>query len=135
MRSFPSVKTRGFHEDEAGGIAHLLKRFFAHVSLMFIMKSWIGFYLFWLSDYLVHAMSQIVRVGKRNAVYLPRSVTEALGIKEGDKLRVMVRDNTIVMRPLPRLFEKRRYWASTTIEEFEAESEELIEDIEREGKS
>ena len=135
MRSFPSVKTRGFHEDEAGSIAHLLKRFFAHVSLMFIMKSWIGFYLFWLSDYLVYAMSQIVRVGRRNAVYLPRSVTEALGIKEGDKLRVMVRDNTIVMRPLPRLFEKRRYWASTTIEEFEAESEELIEDVEREGKS
>ena len=91
--------------------------------------------MFWLSGYLVDVMSQIVRVGKKNAVYLPKSVTEALGIKEGDKLQVMVRDDTIVMKPLPKLFEKRGYWASTTIEEFEAESEELIEDIERECKS
>jgi len=76
-------------------------------------------------------MSQTVRVGRKNAVYLPKSVVEALGIKEGDRLQVVVKDNAIVMRPVPRLFVKRRSWASTTIEEFEAESEELAEELER----
>jgi AbrB family looped-hinge helix DNA binding protein len=78
-------------------------------------------------------MSQVVRVGRKNAIYLPKGVTEALGVEEGDRLRVAVKDNAIIMRPLPRLFAKRRCWASTTVEEFEAESEGLVEGLEREG--
>ena len=71
-------------------------------------------------------MYQIVRVGKRNALYLPKRITEALGIKEGDKLMLEVRDNMIILRPLPKLFRERKYWSETTINEFERESEELV---------
>ncbi len=72
-------------------------------------------------------MSQIVRVGRKYALYLPREVVEKLNIREGDKLLVMLRDGEIVLRPLPRLLRKRRYWAETTVEEFEAESQKLVE--------
>ncbi|OGD48272.1 hypothetical protein A3K69_00310 [Candidatus Bathyarchaeota archaeon RBG_16_57_9] len=40
------------------------------------------------------------RVGKKNAIYLPKAVVEATGLKEGDKIMLRVTDKTVVVEPL-----------------------------------
>ncbi len=76
-------------------------------------------------------MSLVVRLSKKNAIYLPREVVEKLNLREGDRLLVEVRDNAIVLRPVPKLFDKNVvFWSSTTVEELEKESEELVRDLE-----
>lgn len=70
-------------------------------------------------------MSLVVRVGRKYALYLPKEVIKKLGLREGDRLLLSIRGNELVLRPLPRLFRERGYWAETTVEEFEEESEEL----------
>jgi len=78
-------------------------------------------------------MSLIVRLGKKNAIYLPRQVVEKLKLREGDKLAIELRDREIILRPLPRFFDEGiEYWSSTSTEEIERESEELIEHAEKE---
>lgn len=52
-----------------------------------------------------------VRLGRKYAVYLPREVVERLGLREGDRLEVRLEDGEIVLRPVPRLLRRRRYWA------------------------
>ncbi len=49
---------------------------------------------------------------------------EKLGLGEGDKLLLTVKEDEIVLRPLPRLFRRRPYWAHTTPDEVEKEAEE-----------
>ncbi len=39
-----------------------------------------------------------VRVGKKNAIYLPKRVTEALDIREGDRLILLVRGRNLILR-------------------------------------
>ena len=69
-------------------------------------------------------MKLTIRVGRKHTLYLPKEVVEKLRIREGDKLLLEVHGDKIIVRQLPRLLEKRRYWAKTSIEEFEQESEE-----------
>lgn len=71
-------------------------------------------------------MSLIVRIGKKNAIYLPKKITERLNLREGDLLLVEIEENSIVMKPLPRLLKKRRIWSTTTIKELEEESEKMF---------
>lgn len=70
-------------------------------------------------------MGLVVRVGRKYAVYLPREVVERLGLREGDRLLLSIRGDELVLRPLPRLLRERGYWAETTVEEVEAEGENL----------
>ena len=70
-------------------------------------------------------MSLVARVGRKYALYLPREVVERLGLREGDRLLLSIRGDELVLRPLPRLLRERSYWAETTVEELEAESENL----------
>lgn len=72
-------------------------------------------------------MSLIVRLGRKNAIYLPRQVVEKLRLREGDRLVVELRDREIVLKPLPRIFDEEiECWGSASIEEIERESEELM---------
>ncbi len=77
-------------------------------------------------------MSQIVRIGKKYALYLPKNVVEELDLKEGDKLLLEIRNGMLILKPIPKLFEKRKYWSETTIDEFESESEEIVKTAEAE---
>lgn len=38
------------------------------------------------------------RVGKKFTLYLPRKIVSSLGIKEGDKVRISVEDERIIIR-------------------------------------
>jgi AbrB family looped-hinge helix DNA binding protein len=45
-------------------------------------------------------MEKIIRVGKRNTIYLPKAIVEELGIKEGDMLVLVYDKDKIELRPL-----------------------------------
>ena len=72
-------------------------------------------------------MSRFVRIGKRYAIYLPKAIVRELKLREGDRLIVECTEDRIILRLLPRLLRERKYWSETTVEEFERESEALIE--------
>jgi len=46
-----------------------------------------------------------VRVGKKHALYLPKSVVRALGLREGDKLLLIVEDDKIVLQKIKSFFQ------------------------------
>jgi len=76
----------------------------------------------------VNELSQVVRgrVGKKGAVYLPKRVMEALGIREGDAVVMRVEGNRLILEFVPdplSLALRVKKWAKITVEEFEAESE------------
>ncbi len=65
-------------------------------------------------------------MGRKRAIYLPREILEAVGLREGDLITVRVEGERIVVERAPDPFllaVRRRKWASTNVEEFEEESE------------
>ncbi|MCE4602731.1 MAG: AbrB/MazE/SpoVT family DNA-binding domain-containing protein [Desulfurococcales archaeon] len=76
-------------------------------------------------------MTRKLRVGRKRAIYLPREILDALDLREGDPVVVKVEDNRIIIERAPDPFllaARRSKWASTTVEEFEEESEREQED-------
>ncbi|MCX8182432.1 MAG: AbrB/MazE/SpoVT family DNA-binding domain-containing protein [Candidatus Methanomethyliaceae archaeon] len=73
-------------------------------------------------------MSQaiITKLGKKGAIYIPKQISERLGLREGDKVLMKVDDNKLIFEfiqdPLS-LALKIKKWSRTTVEEFEKESE------------
>ena len=61
-------------------------------------------------------LSQIVRIGRKYAIYLPKSIVDKLMLQEGDKLAIKAEENQIILKPLPKLLTKSSYWAETTIQ-------------------
>ncbi len=70
-------------------------------------------------------MSWRVRLGRKNAVYLPREVVERLGLREGDRLEVRLVEGGVLLKPVPRLLRERRFWGEVKPEEVEEVGEEL----------
>ena len=70
---------------------------------------------------------RIVRVTKKNTIYIPKEVAESLGITEGAYLELTVEDNKLVAYPIPDPFWlalKGPKYAEATVEEIERTSEE-----------
>ena len=67
-------------------------------------------------------MKRIVRLGKRNAIYLPKEVVERLNLKEGDKLALVVNGDKIELTPVRK---PEGYWAEVDPEEAERAGEAL----------
>jgi len=68
----------------------------------------------------------VSRVGKKGAIYLPKHIMRALGVREGDKVLMRVEGGRLVLEFVPdplSLALKVRKWARTSVEEFEAKSE------------
>ncbi len=42
-----------------------------------------------------------VRVGRRRTLVIPKAVAEALGIDEGSRLKLLVKDGRIILEPIP----------------------------------
>jgi len=74
----------------------------------------------------------ISKVGRRGAIYIPKSVLKRLGINEGDRVLIKLADNKVILEfisdPLS-LALKIKKWAKTTVEEFEEESEEEQDEL------
>ncbi|MCC6059628.1 MAG: AbrB/MazE/SpoVT family DNA-binding domain-containing protein [Thermofilum sp.] len=74
----------------------------------------------------------VVSIGRKYAVYLPRSVVEELKLKEGEKLVLTVEGESIVLRRLPDFFEEARRSPKRlrlAPEEFERASAEAQEEL------
>jgi len=68
------------------------------------------------------------RVGRKNTIYIPKAIAEAVGLREGDIVTISVKDGKIVIEVIPDPFDlalRGSKFAETTFEEFERESEEM----------
>ena len=84
--------------------------------------------------------SKVVRVSKKNTIYIPKDVAEKAGISEGTLVEVSVEDGKIVLTPIPDPLWLALYgpkFAEVSIEDVERTSEEMQEGHahEREGSS
>ena len=70
-------------------------------------------------------MIQIIQIGKRNTIYLPKQVAEKLNLREGDKLILEIRGDTLILKPVKSFLCKRKAWASIDVEEIESVGEEI----------
>ncbi|WP_054853901.1 AbrB/MazE/SpoVT family DNA-binding domain-containing protein [Vulcanisaeta distributa] len=69
-----------------------------------------------------------VRVSKKNTIYIPKAISEAVGISEGDYVVLRVDGGRIIIERVEDPFEyalKVKKFAEVTFEEFERESEEM----------
>ena len=72
------------------------------------------------------------RVGRKNTIYIPKSVAEAVGLREGSIVRLTVKGGKIVIEPIPDPFElalKQPKFARIRFEDFERESEEMQSEL------
>jgi len=68
------------------------------------------------------------RVGRKNTIYIPKAIAEAVGLREGDIVMISVKDGKIVIEVIQDPFDlalRGSKFAETTFEEFERESEEM----------
>lgn len=68
------------------------------------------------------------RVGKKNVLYIPKSIAEAVGLREGSVVKLRVKGYRVIMEVVPDPFDLAlRYpkFAKVSFEEFEKESEEM----------
>ena len=73
-----------------------------------------------------------VRISKKFTLYLPKAVVEAVGLKEGDFVKIKVNGSKIILEPVPNPFDlalKGPKFAKITFEEFEKESEEMQSEL------
>ncbi len=73
-----------------------------------------------------------VRISKKFTLYIPKAIAEAVGLKEGDYVKIRVENSKIVLEPVPDPFDialRGPKFAKTTFEEFEKESEEMQDEL------
>ncbi len=66
-----------------------------------------------------------VRVGKGRTIVVPKEVAEALGIDEGSRLKLEVRGDSIILKPVPNAIQlsiRGEKVARINLRELEAES-------------
>jgi AbrB family looped-hinge helix DNA binding protein len=83
-------------------------------------------------------MSSIVRVSKKNTIYIPKDIAGKLGIVEGSYLELRVEGDKLVATPILNPFWltlKGTKFAKTTLEEIERVSEEEQSRYEGENSS
>ena len=68
--------------------------------------------------------SQIIRIGRRMAVYIPKDVAKRLGLEEGEKMVLQLVDGKLVLTPIkpPRM---QKAWGEVSMEEVEEVGKEL----------
>ncbi len=72
------------------------------------------------------------KVSRKNMLYIPKSIAQAVGLKEGMTVRLWVEEGKIVIEPVHDPFElalKGVKFAKTTFKEFEKESEEMQSEL------
>lgn len=78
-------------------------------------------------------MSEVrVKISRKFTLYLPRSITRALDLREGDYVKLRVEGGRVILEPVLDPFDlalRGRKFAKVTFEEFERESEELQREL------
>jgi len=81
---------------------------------------------------------RIVRLSKKNTIYIPKDLAEKAGIREGVLLEISVENGRVVLTPIPDPLWLALYgpkFAEITVEEVEKYSEEMQEGYLNEGTS
>jgi len=73
--------------------------------------------------------SQVIQVGKKYTIYLPKKVVEELRIREGDKLMLKVEGEEIILRKVNSKPKVAKVWSKIKVEEVEKVGEELTRQI------
>lgn len=73
-------------------------------------------------------MSQVIRVGKKRMIYIPKDIAEKLGVKEGDKMILEVIGDRIVLTPVKSRVEQG-FWGEVSAKEVEEVGEEITREI------
>ncbi len=73
--------------------------------------------------------SQVIQVGKKYTIYLPKKIVEELGIREGDKLMLKIEGEEIILRKVHSKPKIAKVWSKVKIEEVEKVGEELTKQI------
>lgn len=71
---------------------------------------------------------RVVRVSKKNTVYIPKDVAEKVGIGEGSLLEISVDNGRIILTPVPDPLWLALYgpkFAEVSVEDIERTSEEM----------
>jgi len=76
----------------------------------------------------VSLVVEVIQVGKKRAIYIPKHIAEELGINVGDKLILEVKDGKIILTHIKKV-EKNVFWGEVTIEEVEKVGEEITRDL------
>jgi len=66
-----------------------------------------------------------IRVGKRRTIVIPKNIAKALGIDEGSRLKLEVRGDSIILKPVPDAIQLSVHGekiAKISLKELEAES-------------
>ncbi|WP_440059454.1 AbrB/MazE/SpoVT family DNA-binding domain-containing protein [Thermogladius sp. 4427co] len=74
---------------------------------------------------LITGLVREVRVGRKRTIVIPKDIATILGIDEGSRIILEVKDNAIILKPLPdavTLSIRGRKIARVSIEELEAAS-------------
>ena len=75
--------------------------------------------------------SQKIRVGRKRTIVIPKKIAEKLGIREGSYLLISIKDDTILLKPVPdaiTLSLKGAKFAKVTLKELEEESKRVQEE-------
>lgn len=76
--------------------------------------------------------TRIIRVSKKNTIYIPKDVAEKTGIREGVLVEVSVEGNKIILTPIPNPLWLALYgpkFAEISVEDVERVSEEMQEGL------
>jgi antitoxin MazE len=79
---------------------------------------------------------RVVRVNRKNTIYIPKDVAEKVGIKEGVLVEVSVEGNRIILTPIPDplwLALHGPKFAEISLEDVERVSEEMQKELTGEG--
>uniref|UniRef100_A0A7C1GKE9 AbrB/MazE/SpoVT family DNA-binding domain-containing protein n=1 Tax=Thermofilum adornatum TaxID=1365176 RepID=A0A7C1GKE9_9CREN len=71
-------------------------------------------------------VDRIVRVSKKNTIFIPKDIAKTIGISEGSYFILTVKDHMLIITPLPDPFWlalKGSKFAETTVEEIKSMSE------------
>ncbi|MEM1626375.1 MAG: AbrB/MazE/SpoVT family DNA-binding domain-containing protein [Sulfolobaceae archaeon] len=69
---------------------------------------------------------KLIKVGKKNAIYIPKEIAESIGISEGSTILMIVKEGKIELIPLKR---PRNFWAEISSEEVEEVGEEITRSL------
>lgn len=77
-------------------------------------------------------LAEVVTIGKKFLMEIPKEIREKANLKEGQKIRIELKGNEIILKPIVDPFELATTapkFAEMTFEEFEHASEEMQEDL------
>ena len=70
-------------------------------------------------------MYLVSRVGRKYAIYLPKSIVRELNISEGDRVIITLEEGKIIIKPVKKFLSRKKYWTEISAEEIEEEGENL----------